>query len=40
LSAGGVSLLEVARRAGLRYPVVLRAAQRLERAGLLARSVE
>jgi aminopeptidase-like protein len=40
LSAGGVSLLEVARRAGLRYPVVLRAAQRLERAGLLARSVQ
>jgi aminopeptidase-like protein len=40
LSDGGVSLLEIARRAGLRYPVVRRAAERLEEAGLLACNVE
>lgn len=34
-SDGRSTLLEVARRSGLRYPVVQRAAERLERAGLL-----
>jgi aminopeptidase-like protein len=33
---GGTSLLDIARRSGLRYPVVRRAAARLEEAGLLA----
>ncbi len=36
LSDGGASLLDIARRSGLRYPVVRRAAERLEEAGLLA----
>ena len=35
LSDGRSSLLDVARRSGLRYPVVRRAAERLEQAGLL-----
>jgi aminopeptidase-like protein len=35
-SDGRVTLLEIARRSGLRYPVVQRAAERLEQAGLLA----
>ena len=35
MSDGGSTLLDVARRSGLRYPVVQRAAERLERAGLL-----
>jgi aminopeptidase-like protein len=35
LSDGRASLLDVARRSGLRYPVVRRAAERLEQAGLL-----
>jgi aminopeptidase-like protein len=35
-SDGGSSLLDIARDSGLRYPVIRRAAQRLERAGLLA----
>jgi aminopeptidase-like protein len=35
LSDGGASLLEIARRSGLRYAVVRRAAERLEEAGLL-----
>ena len=34
-SDGGASLLDVARASGLRYPVVRRAAERLEEAGLL-----
>ena len=34
-SDGGSSLLDVARASGLRYPVVRRAAERLEEAGLL-----
>jgi aminopeptidase-like protein len=37
-SDGCASLLDVARRSGLRYSVVRRAAERLERAGLLAES--
>jgi aminopeptidase-like protein len=37
LSDGGASLLDIARRSGLRYTVVRRAAERLEQAGLLAR---
>jgi aminopeptidase-like protein len=36
LSDGRASLLDVARSSGLRYPVVRRAAERLEQAGLLA----
>jgi aminopeptidase-like protein len=36
MSDGRSTLLDVARRSGLRYPVVQRAAERLERAGLLA----
>lgn len=36
LSDGDASLLEIARRSGLRYPVVRRAAERLEEAELLA----
>jgi aminopeptidase-like protein len=36
LSDGGASLLDIARRSGLRYPVVRRAAERLEEARLLA----
>jgi aminopeptidase-like protein len=36
LSDGGPSLLEIAGRSGLRYPVLRRAAERLEQAGLLA----
>jgi aminopeptidase-like protein len=36
LSDGGPSLLDVAARSGLAYPVVARAAQRLEQAGLLS----
>ena len=36
LGDGDASLLDVARRSGLRYAVVRRAAERLERAGLLA----
>jgi aminopeptidase-like protein len=39
LSDGDTSLLEIARRSGLRYPVVRRAADRLEEAGLLSASV-
>jgi aminopeptidase-like protein len=35
-SDGSSSLLDIARSSGLRYPVVRRAAERLERAGLLA----
>ena len=35
-SDGGASLLDVARDSGIAYPVVQRAAERLERAGLLA----
>jgi aminopeptidase-like protein len=35
LSDGGASLLDVAARSGLPYPVIVRAAQRLQRAGLL-----
>jgi aminopeptidase-like protein len=33
---GRSTLLDVARSSGLRYPVVRRAAERLEQAGLLA----
>jgi aminopeptidase-like protein len=36
LSDGSASLLDVSARSGLPYPVILRAAQRLEQAGLLA----
>jgi aminopeptidase-like protein len=36
--SGGASLLDIARRSGLRYPVVRRAAERLEEAGLLVTS--
>jgi aminopeptidase-like protein len=36
LSDGGASLLDVAARSGLPYPVILRAAKRLEQADLLA----
>jgi aminopeptidase-like protein len=36
LSDGRASLLDIARQSGLRYPVVRRAAERLEAAGLLA----
>jgi aminopeptidase-like protein len=39
LSDGRASLLEIARRSGLRYSVVRRAADRLENAGLLAPEV-
>ena len=35
-SDGESSLLDIARRSGLRYPVIRRAAERLENAGLLA----
>jgi aminopeptidase-like protein len=35
LSDGSASLLDVAARSGLAYPVILRAAERLEQAGLL-----
>ena len=35
-SDGGSSLLDVARSSGIRYPVIRRAAERLEDAGLLA----
>ena len=38
LSDGRSSLLDIARRSGLGYPVVRRAAERLERAGLLTTS--
>jgi aminopeptidase-like protein len=37
-SDGRSSLLDIARRSGLSYPVILHAAQRLERAGLLGDS--
>ena len=36
LSDGGASLLDIADRSGLAYPVIRRAAERLEQAGLLA----
>jgi aminopeptidase-like protein len=36
LSDGSASLVDVSARSGLPYPVILRAAQRLEQAGLLA----
>jgi len=36
LSDGGASLVDVAGRSGLAYPVIVRAAERLEKAGLLA----
>jgi aminopeptidase-like protein len=39
LSDGGPSLLDIARRSGLRYPVVRRAAERLANVDLLAPSV-
>jgi aminopeptidase-like protein len=35
-SDGRSTLLDIARRSGLRYPVVRRAAERLEASGLLA----
>ena len=35
LSDGGASLLDIADRSGLAYPVIRRAAERLEQAGLL-----
>jgi aminopeptidase-like protein len=35
-SDGSASLLDVARSSGLRYPIIRRAAERLEQAGLLA----
>ena len=35
-SDGGATLLDIARDSGLSYAVVRRAAERLERAGLLA----
>ena len=35
LSDGGASLLDIAARSGLAYPVIRRAAERLEQAGLL-----
>jgi aminopeptidase-like protein len=40
LSDGSASLLDVAARSGLPYPVILRAAQRLEQAGLLAQAAD
>jgi aminopeptidase-like protein len=40
LSDGGASLLDIARRSGLRYPVVRRAAERLADAGLLATAAD
>jgi aminopeptidase-like protein len=36
LSDGDSSLREIALRSGLKYPVIRRAAERLEHAGLLA----
>ena len=39
-SGGGTSLLDVARDSGLAYPVVQRAAERLERVGLVAEDTE
>ena len=39
-SDGGADLLDIARDSGLPYPVVRRAAERLERAGLLAEDPE
>jgi aminopeptidase-like protein len=39
LSDGRASLLDIARRSGLRYPVIRRAAERLEGAGLLGPDV-
>ena len=39
LSDGGASLLDIARRSGILYPMVRRAAERLESVGLLAPDV-
>jgi aminopeptidase-like protein len=39
-SDGSASLLDVARSSGLRYPIIRRAAERLEEAGLLAAQAE
>ena len=38
-SDGNATLLDVAGRSGLRYPVIQRAAERLEQAGLLAEAL-
>jgi aminopeptidase-like protein len=38
LSDGGASLLDIAARSGIAYPVIRRAAERLERAELVAPS--
>jgi aminopeptidase-like protein len=40
LSDGRASLLDIARRSGLRYPVIRRAAERLQAASLIAKHEE